>query len=509
MFNQAARKVATGIFILLSGSFTLQAQKSQSISIFKNGSAFIKISDTVKSANGVSTIPVPSSVRFGTLWLGSSSASIASLRTVQGNLPGNMGFDNIHDMLANNIGKRVRLVLEYEDPVEATVGSLMGTYAIFKTKDRWITTDISKIETIEFLDEPVLAGPHKGRLLEITWENTRPVQDYTLQYMRDSIGWIPEYFIELGENNTATLRLNANVVNNALDITNAEVNFVVGVPNFQQGNLQEPLSSEQDISEILAALGGGQITYNVMSNVMEGRAPMMKNIADNSQPVNADGTTVEDYFFYTLKNISLKKGQRASIPLLEANVPVRDIYAAELPSNNGGIIPFAGQKPRETQVYHSIELTNMTSKPWTSGSAFLVTTENGQQRPLAQDILPYAPKGAKSEVKITVASDIKVTDDEQEIARDSDQKRKNGQLYDDVTVEAHITVKNYKDKPVTLDLHRIIYGDLQKSDADWKTTREVDMYNASNPKNNVTWEVTVNGGDEKVITYHYKVEINK
>jgi hypothetical protein len=327
--------------------------------------------------------------------------------------------------------------------------------------------------------------------------------------MRDSIGWIPEYFIELGENNTATLRLNANVVNNALDITNAEVNFVVGVPNFQQGNLQEPLSSEQDISEILAALGGGQITYNVMSNVMEGRAPMMKNIADNSQPVNADGTTVEDYFFYTLKNISLKKGQRASIPLLEANVPVRDIYAAELPSNNGGIIPFAGQKPRETQVYHSIELTNMTSKPWTSGSAFLVTTENGQQRPLAQDILPYAPKGAKSEVKITVASDIKVTDDEQEIARDSDQKRKNGQLYDDVTVEAHITVKNYKDKPVTLDLHRIIYGDLQKSDADWKTTREVDMYNASNPKNNVTWEVTVNGGDEKVITYHYKVEINK
>jgi hypothetical protein len=506
MFNNAFRSLAPAVFFAFCCIPAAWSQRSQNISIFKNGAAFIRVTDSVKNNNGISMIPAPESAQIGSLWLSSTSASISGIKMIESVSNEKIPFSGIREMLLHNSGKRVRLVLAYQDPVEATVSSIMGSYGIFKTKDRWITTDLNKIETIEFLDEPTISAQQKAKMLEVSWENIRTPLDYTMQYMRDSLGWLPEYLIQLNNNNTATLRLNATMVNNALDLRNADVHFVAGIPNFKFGQWQEPFLTGDDVRQFLNQSSSTGVRFNMLSNTMDAVINSKLKSPDGDDGDLSEGTVAGDFFFYSVKNISLAKGQQSSIPLLELTVPVRHIYSVTIPTYKYSI---QSKGPRESQVYHSLELTNSGSKPWTSGSAFLVSAEDGSMKPLAQDILPYAPKNGSTEFKITVASDVKVTDSEQEISRESDQKRKNGDLYDLVTIEGQISIANYKDKSITLNVQRDIPGELVKSDVTWKTSRKTFIQDPYNPINNAAWELTLDANDQKTITYRYKVQINK
>jgi hypothetical protein len=75
----------------------------------------------------------------------------------------------------------------------------------------------------------------------------------------------------------------------------------------------------------------------------------------------------------------------------------------------------SGQRQTEIaeQVWHAVKLTNATEFPWTTAPAFAVSG----WKPLAQEILDYTPRGTSTNLKLTVATDIKVNKREEEAAR--------------------------------------------------------------------------------------------
>ncbi len=100
-----------------------------------------------------------------------------------------------------------------------------------------------------------------------------------------------------------------------------------------------------------------------------------------------------------------------------------------------------------------------------------------------------------------------VKDNEQETERETDIKKKK-LVYDLVTATATIEVKNYKDKEINLKVSRTITGEMLKTDLEWDTKKRPNYY-AINPVNDVTWELKLDKGESKTITYSYQFYVRK
>jgi hypothetical protein len=409
------------------------------------------------------------------------------------------------------------LILAYQEPLEATVNSVMNDFAVFRTKDRWITTSIDKIETIEFLDEPIVQTQEDGRQMEIEWQN-KTNANYLLStaYMCNGLGWLPEYYIALSETDesNATINLRAKLINDAEEIKNAEVNFVAGSPNFQFNTLADPLNSADDLQQIMQSLSPGEnnaLPYAVFSNSISGTYnALSKPDATGKQMFSTAGEGAEDLYYYTIKNINLSKGGRASYPVLEAKVPVRHIYTVEINAENDMVYSGIGNRnQRKNTVYHMLELNNTTAQPWTSGSAFVTKETADATRPLAQNIMPYAPKSGKTKIQLSATPEIVVANEEKEVSRDPLVNPKEDRNLVSVTVDAEISVNNYKDKEITLEVKRNITGDLLKSNINWKVSKDASISSGLNPVNEVVWELTIKPGESKIIQYKYKVTAEK
>lgn len=520
--TRGARLLAlSGIMALAATQVSAQAiPHIQRYSVFKNGQAFVYSIDSTHVENGKSRLSLPNDVLFGTLWIGSNTGTINSINSIEGNLGTTHKLETLRELLTYNVGKRVRITLAYQEiPEEATISSVLNNAAVFKLKDRWITTSIDKIETIEFLDEPTMTAADKGQALELQWDpKTSGHQLISTVYMRNKLGWVPEYFVILENDNKATISLRAKLINDAEDIKNADINFVAGVPNFKY-NVVDPLASKEDFSRFAWSFGAdsdpeeGDMRFKMFSNQSPGAYNVTMQTAPDGATMFAEGEASEDFYYYTLKNITLSKGGRASYPILDGSVNMRHIYAATLPANGGMYIPLrqpgGNTEDRITTVYHSIELTNSTGQPWTSGSAFVVTDDGGQTEPMAQDLMPYTSAGGKAEVQITSSPEIRVTDREEEKDRKDDAKELDKISYDEITVEGVINVQNNKDETVTLDINRTITGTLVRSDLPWVTSKDVKVYNALNTQNQVTWNMTLKSAEKKTITYRYKILVPK
>jgi hypothetical protein len=523
MANRGARLLAlSGMMALAVAEVSAQAiPHIQRYSVFKNGQAFVYSIDSTRVENGKSRLSLPNDVLFGTLWIGSNTGTITSINSVEGTLGTTHKLETLRELLTYNIGKRVRITMAYQDmPEEATISSVLNNAAVFKLKDRWITTTIDKIETIEFLDEPTMSAADKGQALELQWDaKTTGHQLISTVYMRNKLGWVPEYFVILENDNKATISLRAKLINDAEDIKDADINFVAGVPNFRY-NITDPLASKDDFTNLMWSFGsndrdriGTDIPYNMFSNQQTGRYKVDIQTAPDGATMFAEGEASEDFYYYTLKNITLNKGGRASYPILDGSVNMKHVYKATLPANGMQYIPLrqagGNTEDRITTVYHSIELTNSTGQPWTSGSAFVVTDDGGQTEPLAQDLMPYTSAGGKAEVQITSSPEVRVTDKEEEKDRKEDAKEVDKVSYDEITVEGIINVQNNKEETVTLDINRSITGTLVRSDLPWVTTKDVKVYNALNPQNQVSWNMVLKSGEKKTVTYRYKILVPK
>ncbi len=525
------------LFIFNLSLFTLSAQsgvKTKSVAVFKNGSGFFVKSGNVKPKNGEVRIDDTINATFGTLWFSSNDNTIKSVTSkmeqVEYAKPSQTA--NTSDLLKANIGKKVKITAKDEEPVEGTIEKADDDMVILKEAGKWVHYRISWLNRIDFMEQPSYYVTSKDNTM-ITRVDLKDDKECNLNmmYLQKGISWLPTYLVELGPDNKAYLTLTANLVNDAEDLDNADVSLVVGVPNFKYSNLLSPLTSTQSISEFLFALNyqstptggtfsnGNTITSNMVAQSVVYNEPSLTagqgEFEKPNESFNLNGTKQEDLFFYRLNSISLKKGGRGLYTVLKETVPFRHIYETELNANTesgayyGNSTDLDNSGQNINKVYHSIEIENTSKLPWTTGSAMVVKPVNGINGPLSQDELAYTPMKAKVCVKITEAPDISVKDGEVEISREEKKKTVHKTAYDLITVDANITVKNYKDEDIDLTVKRTINGDLISTSSDWTSKKIVSLYRSANITNNVKWEIHLKAGEEKKITYRYKVYVER
>ncbi len=509
--------------------------KTESISIFKNGTSFIQKSGTVKTTSGKykMTKNLPSAL-FGTFWFHSNDNSVKNVVSYKDEVITKKKVNpvNFFEMLENNKGQKVKIHIGKEEVIEGTVLFLEELKTDEDKTDReisqaamtrqgivtiqhdagYLSIASSEIRRVDFPTNPNTSFEKETKelkpIIEIDLKRNAASNQLDMMYLTGGLKWEPTYLVELINDTKAKLTLRAEVANDVEDIENTDINFVVGVPNFKYANR---LSSLVELFGKMVGIDNRAATQfsnaSFSAETYEIEAPQA---GTTDLFKDATGSSNEDLFFYSLKNFSLKKGGRGYFQMFEADIDIKHIYECNLAKNATTAHHYRAknihQASSQNPTTHSVKVINNSTFPWTSGAA-MVVKKDGIRKPISQDRMFYTPVKGHSFIKLTEAPDIQISHDEKSTNRVDNAKKKDKRNFHLVTVEGKVKIRNYKNKKVNLNVHRTIIGALQDSSEKWlKATQAIRNYGV-NDVTDVCWELTMKPGEEKEIKYDYKVYV--
>lgn len=532
----------------------LLTTKVKSVAVFKNGLAFVLRSGDTSLQDGWARMGKLPQATLGTLYFGfaSTSARVEDVITGTEKVTKNAEVINMDELLAANVGHPVKLTCAFGSEARSFEGTLLSVPADRKVEEdsampptrfgessqyqppklnaefvliqttnagepRVVSLLKSSILSLEILDKP---NVHTS----VETEQTRTKihvggklshAEISIAGLEKGIVWSPSYRIDIADDKEANVELDAIFANDVEDLDNADVSFVVGYPNFAFADVISPMSPQQSVANFVQALGaGGNFQAGRFANVMsqsvmynsanfDASAPQ-ENTYSVGQPL--PGEQGEDLYFYHKNGVTMKKGDRALFNVLKTSVPYEHLYQWEIPDSMNvdtrGFRRGGESTPPENQVWHVLRLENKGEQPWTTAPAFVL---NGQL-PVAQDTLGYTPPGGRSFLKLTVATDVRAEQSQNETARN--QVRIGNVNYEEVTVSGKLKLTNWKNKEIALMVRKSLVGDVLES-PDGKVTKVARNLTSVNPNSEIEWDFSLAAGKERELEYQYKVLLER
>ena len=546
--------LAAGIFMattagVYAGVSPENSLKPVAVAAFKNGLAFVVRQGDVGLEEGVGRIaPIPAAT-LGSLWItpNDPKATLEEVVAYRYRVAGQRNLTALAELLLANTGKVVTVrygnqkeytgeVVAFREPeppaegggpvigaepASSRIPNPLPEVVLLKVEGKLIALRLGNLIDVTLPPDPILQASRdeERRALRIKVKGAGSHANLTMGYLENGVGWSPSYMVLLQDEKTALLTMQAVVINDAEDLKDADLFFVVGVPNFAYAHIPSPMALQQTLLDFedaakrkdSGAFGGfasnalmGQRTLSMADERMAG-APGFEAAVEELQ-----GAPEEDLFLYTHNGVTLGKGERASYNVFSGSVSYEHLYqwvVQETPRVDayGNIAnPQAGQgsdQAARNNIWHVLRVKNSTKFPWTSAPALVMSGA----KPVSQDTLPYTPKGAVSNLRLTIATDIRSSHDEREVARQQNVQRRRGYNYDEVTVEGTLTVKNYKTKDVRLSIETALRGSVESLTDGGKAEKLGEAISVDNPMSRLTWEIALKANEERSITYRYKV----
>lgn len=521
--------------------------KAVVVAAFKNGLALVVKQGDLPLEEGVVRIaPIPAAA-LGSLWItpNDPKAMLDEVVAYRYKVAGQQALTAIPDLLAANAGKVV--TVGYGDQKEYT-GEIVGIrdstpapdsdspgataapvsslprsnpqFLLLKTEGKLLALSIFNITRVALPPDPVLqvAKDEERRALRVRLKGAATHANLTMGYLENGLGWTPSYLVSLQDDKTAQLTMQAVVIDDAEDLKDTEVYFVVGVPNFAYAHIPSPMALQQTLLDFIQSANRRDTTHGGLNSnaLMAQRMVAMDESGAASSAgfetavEELQGAPEEDLFLYTRNGVSLAKGERATYNVFSGSVNYEHIYQwdvvdAPRVDQFGNVQNYQNTRPADdaerNNIWHALRMKNNTKFPWTSAPALVISGT----KPVSQDTLPYTPKGATSNLKLTIATDIRSSHDEREIARQQNVTRRHGYSYDEVTVEGTLKIKNYKAKDVRLSIAKALRGSVESQTDEGKAEKLAEAIALDNPMSRLTWEITLKAGEERTITYRYKL----
>jgi hypothetical protein len=347
---------------------------------------------------------------------------------------------------------------------------------------------IDRIQTLSFKSEPdaQLKDEYIRNTLTMAldWQKSGNTKAKVgMMYLEKGIRWIPNYKVTIDGQGKAKVQLQATLVNDLTDLKDVNCNLVVGVPSFAFKGDIDPISLSETLAQVASYAGQDSRLRNRFSNAIMSQSVGYARDSDDAKneaaPTSTESSKNEDLFVFNLKHLSLKKGERMVVPVQEYSVEYKDLYAFELAvapppevQSQGSHIN-AGQTEEQrladsNKVIHKIRLFNSSKQPFTTAPALIVVAEPNAKNNnrtsdgevLAQGMMTYASPGSNADLTLTNAVDIKAKKDEKETSRTPDAVTWQDYKYARVNLAGTITLTNYMNKPVTVEITRKVLGRL-------------------------------------------------
>jgi hypothetical protein len=485
------------------------------ITVFKDGHAFVLHEGTLPTDDegNVHMDYLPTPV-IGTFWPYSADKDVPLTGVVAGKSKVNIERTalSVRELLEANVGAKV-LIKEGQHTYAATIVGIPergaeellklnpavtppeaggpsytpGEVIILKTAEGYKVIGIATIQDVTFLEEPktrLSREEYRNLLtLKMAWpeDKAKGSAEVGMMYLQKGVRWIPHYKVEIDGKGNALVRLQATILNEMTDLENVTANLVIGVPSFYFKDTIDPIALAQAAAQLSPYFDSGAQTQFALSNSMmtqvarmgEHRIARIEDPAVDLGPDVDKGDKREDLFIFTVKDLSVKKGERVVVPIVEFSLPYKDVYTLEVP-----MVPppqirqqFNDQQQQELaalfhapKVMHKLRLSNSSGYPLTTCPATIVQ----EDRLLGQGLMTYTAMGASVDLAVTQAIDIQVKKTEDEVERTPNAANWGGYAYDRINLKGEITLTNHRGSETEIHVTRYVLGNVDEADSDGK-----------------------------------------
>ncbi len=483
------------------------------ISVFKDGHAFVLHEGTMPldSEGNVTMDYLPAPV-LGTFWpySASKSAKLSSVIASQHKVLVPRSALHIQEFIRANPGAQVEIVeiknpgsreesissyeaqileipqrssQELESTAPPNSGQKLPVYGdcvLLKTQAGTSALPLNRIAYIRF------KGNYQSKVqdeelrnllsLKLDWGKERRAEkaDVGMIYLQKGIRWIPQYKVSIDGNGNATVKLQASLVNDLVDLKDVTVHLVVGVPSFSFKDDIDPISLQKTLAAVSNQLA--QHNFRNLSNAIMSQTTAYNNRMDNeaaadagAQPELAGSEKNEDLYVFTLKHISLRKGQCMVVPVCESELKYKNIYTLTLPFSPPADVIRSFNHSQQSELerlihaprfVHKIRLNNKSEFPLTTAPALILKND----RVIAQGMMTYTASGATSDLALTTAVDLKIKKQDKETLRTPNAVSWQGDQYGRVDLSGSISVSNYGKQPADIEVVRYVLGKTGKAD---------------------------------------------
>jgi hypothetical protein len=518
------------------------------VALFKNGFGFFISRAELPADRAESSFLLPAVPVHGTFWLAyPPDLRLVSVVAERAQAEGErLEAITIPEILKANVGRQVRITLDEQQisgrithftedrrrprimpfgpdvPEAAERPQIWPPYetglALIDVDGATLSLDPREIRHVTFPDgDPQRHFARTRDAVAIHVQTAAPTrqQGLTVSFLARGIAWAPSYLVDLGGQGQARLSAKALIVNEMYDLENVSVQLVTGFPRLQFAEVRSPIGMTETLAQFLAALAGPrpeawQLRQRAFA--MAEAAPMAYDtaVADIAPAYGAAeaGVTAEDLFLYPAGRITLRPDRVAYIPLFTEVIPYEDLYKWEIPDyvDEAGRFLVRTAQPddrRRQEVWHSIRLENTTRVPWTPAPA---TVARGNMI-VGQAELPYTPSGDEATLRISRAADITAEQQEFEVERRRGVRQLYEMYYDLVTVRGELTVTNFKDRAVSLEIVKTLSGEVVSTDPPTEIERLAAGARRLDGVRRLTWTIDIDPGQTREVTYTYEVHV--
>jgi hypothetical protein len=322
--------------------------------------------------------------------------------------------------------------------------------------------------------------------MKLDWGGRAPAKtaDVGMMYLQKGIRWIPSYKVSIDGKGAAIISLQATLINEMTDLHDVTANLVVGVPTFYFQDLVDPIALQQTVAQLSSYFAkDAQTPYSMSNGIMSqvggfgggglrGPAGAPGAPAPDLGPELSESGKSEDLFVYTVRHVTLKKGQRMTMPVVEVPMKYRDIYTVDMAFTPPREIHANNQISDQQQdairemltpkATHIIRLVNDTRYPLTTAPALILSSG----KLIAQARMTYTPIGSDTDLRLTTAVNIKVKKTDKETARTPNAAIYNNTHLSRVDLQGDVSITNYGTSPAEMEITRNVLGNVDKADHD-------------------------------------------
>jgi hypothetical protein len=485
------------------------------VTVFKDGHAFVVHEGKLPTDNGNVTLDYLPTPVIGTFWTYSADPATPISRVVAGQRRTVIERTalTLREMIEGNTGAEVSVTETNGTSYPATLLGFptrsseelrttspplaperlaeKSQLVLLKLADGTKVVPLERIQDLVFKQLPkTKSGQEEFRsslTLRFDWGKRQPTASagVGLVYLQKGIRWIPSYKIDLDGKGRAKISLQATVLNELIDLEDATLQLVIGMPSFYFKDTVDPIALQQTAAELsqffqtdagrnrasLLARNFDNALMSQMTQVRRAGDSQGNEPAETSAPGQnmTDGGKHEDLYIFSVPRFTLKKGERAILSLAEYSVPYTDVFTLDLPYAPPADLRqhFGSEQQAELlkmlsnpTVVHKARLQNSSPYPFTTAPALLFR----EGRVLAQSIMTYAGAGASTDVKVTSALDISVKKTDRETKRTPNAYSQGGNSYLRVDLAGQIRLTNRRAQPVEVEVVRHALGHIDTTD---------------------------------------------